>query len=290
MTTADLSVTTTRAKRPLPELLAQADLGKHAFLLIAVLLTYAPFWIMFTVSFKDQAQFYHSVWELDFPMHFENYESASAVVGRYIANSVFVTVATIIGTIVFSSLAAFAFARYRFPAKGLLFWMIISLLMVPSILTMVPAFVLVRQMGLMNSHWGLILPGIAGHQVFAIFLLRGYMASLPEELFEAARIDGASIFHCYFHIALPLSRPILSVVVITTLLGSWNDFVWPLLIINSDSLRTVPIGLAFFQTQFSTNHGPLMAGYVLSSLPLLLVFVLTSREFIRGLTAGAVKF
>lgn len=279
-----------KRRRPLPELLAQADLGKHAFLIVAALLTYAPFWIMFTVSFKDQAQFFHGVWQLDFPMHFENYARSASVVGRYIFNSIFVTLTTIVGVVVFSSLAAFAFARYRFPGKGLLFWLIISLLMVPSVLTMVPAFVLVKQMGLLNSHWGLILPGIASNQVFAIFLLRGFMASLPEELFEAARIDGASIFHCYFHIALPLSRPILSVVVITTLLSSWNDFIWPLLIISNDNLRTVPIGLAFFQTQFTTDYGPLMAGYVISSLPLLLVFVLTSREFIRGLTAGAVKF
>jgi len=201
-----------------------------------------------------------------------------------------VTAATVIGVVVCSSLAAFAFARYRFPGKQALFWLVISLLMVPSVLTMVPAFVLVKQMGLLNSHWGLILPSIASNQVFAIFILRGFMASLPEELFESARIDGASIWHCYFNIALPLSRPGISVVVITTLLTSWNDFIWPLLIINDDNLRTVPIGLAFFQTQFITDYGPLMAGYVISSLPLLIVFILTSREFIRGLTAGAVKF
>ena len=277
-------------KRDLPDLLAQLDLGKHAFLLVAALLTYAPFWIMFTVSFKDQAQFFQSVWTFELPLHGENYVRSASVVGKYILNSIFVTAATVIGVVVCSSLAAFAFARYRFPGKQALFWLVISLLMVPSVLTMVPAFVLVKQMGLLNSHWGLILPSIASNQVFAIFILRGFMASLPEELFESARIDGASIWHCYFNIALPLSRPGISVVVITTLLTSWNDFIWPLLIINDDNLRTVPIGLAFFQTQFITDYGPLMAGYVISSLPLLIVFILTSREFIRGLTAGAVKF
>jgi ABC-type glycerol-3-phosphate transport system permease component len=277
-------------KRDLPDLLAQLDLGKHAFLLVAALLTYAPFWIMFTVSFKDQAQFFQSVWAFELPLHGENYVRSASVVGKYILNSIFVTAATVIGVVVCSSLAAFAFARYRFPGKQALFWLVISLLMVPSVLTMVPAFVLVKQMGLLNSHWGLILPSIASNQVFAIFIMRGFMASLPEELFESARIDGASIWHCYFDIALPLSRPGISVVVITTLLTSWNDFIWPLLIISDDRLRTVPIGLAFFQTQFITDYGPLMAGYVISSLPLLLVFILTSREFIRGLTAGAVKF
>ncbi len=116
------------------------------------------------------------------------------------------------------------------------------------------------------------------------------MAGLPEELFEAARVDGASLFPCYWHIALPLSRPMLSVVVITTLLTTWNDFIWPLIVISDDNLRTIPIGLAFFQTQFTTDYGPLMAGYVISSLPLLIVFLFTSKEFVQGLTAGAVKF
>jgi len=266
------------------------DLGKHLFLLVAALLTYIPFWILFVVSLKDQAQFYHGVWMLDFPIHLENYLNAWGVVSHYILNSIFVTGATVIGVVVISSLAAFAFARYDFPLKRTLFMLILSLLMVPSILTMVPTFVLVKDFGMINSYLGLILPGIAAQQVFAIFLLRGFIASLPEELFEAARIDGASMFQCYWLIAMPLSRPILSVVVITTLLTTWNDFIWPLIVISDDSLRTIPIGLAFFQTQYTTNYGPLMAGYVISSLPLLLVFFFTSREFVQGLTAGAVKF
>jgi raffinose/stachyose/melibiose transport system permease protein len=154
----------------------------------------------------------------------------------------------------------------------------------------VPAFVWIKNLGLINSHWGLILPSIAGQQVFAIFITRGFMASLPEELFEAARVDGATMFQLYWRIALPLSRPIVTVVVITSLLATWNDFVWPLIVIGSDHLRTIPVGLAFFQTQYQTSYGPQMAGYFISSLPLLLIFLFTSKEFVQGLTAGAVKF
>jgi ABC-type glycerol-3-phosphate transport system permease component len=232
---------------------------------------------MVVISFKDQPQFYHSIWVPEFPLHPENYSTAWAIVGRYLVNSVFVTVTTIIGVLLVSSLSAFVFARYEFPGKRTLFLMIISLLMVPAVLTMVPAFVWVKNLG------------IAGQQVFAIFILRGYLASLPEELFEAARVDGASIFQCYWRVAMPLSRPILSVVVITTLLTTWNDFIWPFIIISDDKLRTIPIGMAFFQGQYQTSYGPQMAGFVISSIPMLIVFLFTSREFVQGLTAGAIK-
>ncbi len=277
-------------RRPeLMTVLRREDRVKHAYLLIAALLTFFPFWLLFVVSFKSLPQFYHNVWILDYPLHLENYTLAFRVVGKYIVNSVIVTAATIVGVLFVSSLAAFAFARYSFPARNFLFMLIISLLMVPSVLTMVPAFVLVKNLGMLNSLWGLILPGIAGLQVFAIYLLRNFMASLPEELFEAARMDGAGIWRSYWHVALPLSRPVLSIVVITSLLNTWNDFIWPLIVISDDDLRTIPIGLAFFRTQYQTDYGPLMAGYIISLLPLLIVFLFISREFVRGLTAGAIK-
>ncbi len=265
------------------------ELGKHAFLIGAAVLTYLPLWLMIAISFKSIPQFYRSVWTLEFPLQFANYATAWNVVLRYLGNSVLITGAIVIGVVILSSLAAFAFARYRFPGRNLLFWMVLVLLFVPFILTMVPAFVWVRDLGLINTRWGVILPTIASQQVFAIFILRSFIASLPEELFEAARLDGATLFDCYWRIALPLARPILSVVVITTLISSWNDFIWPLIVISDDALRTIPIGLAFFQRQYSTNYGPQMAGYVIASVPMVVLFLFTTREFIRGLTSGAIK-
>ena len=262
---------------------------KHFYLISAAILTFFPFWLMFVVSFKTLPQFYQNVLSLDFPLHFANYSVAYKIVSKYILNSIIVAVATVGGVVFVSSLSAYAFSRYKFYGQKFLFFIIISLLMVPSILTMVPAFVLVKNLGLINSFWGIILPGIAGLQVFAIYLLRNFMASLPEELFEAARMDGAGIWRCYWHIALPLSKPALSVVVISSLLNNWNDFVWPLLVISDDSYRTIPIGLAFFRTQYQTDYGPLMAGYVISILPLLIAFIFISRELVRGLNEGAVK-
>ena len=135
----------------------------------------------------------------------------------------------------------------------------------------------------------LILPGIAGLQIFAIYLMKNFMASIPEELFEATRMDGAGLFRGYWHLALPLSRPVITMVIIVALLTTWNDFIWPYVVIIDDDLRTIPIGLSFFHTQYETIYGPLMAGYVISIVPLFIVFVFISREFIKGMTTGALK-
>ena len=204
-------------------------------------------------------------------------------------NSIIVSVVTVIGVVVVSSLSAYVFARYEFPFKEFLFFCIISLLMVPNILTMVPAFIMVKNFGLINTLWALILPGIAGLQIFAIYLMKNFMASIPEELFEATRMDGAGLFRGYWHLALPLSRPVITMVIIVALLTTWNDFIWPYVVIIDDDLRTIPIGLSFFHTQYETIYGPLMAGYVISIVPLFIVFVFISREFIKGMTTGALK-
>ena len=204
-------------------------------------------------------------------MHFENYTLAFKVIGKYMLNSIIVSVVTVIGVVVVSSLSAYVFARYEFPFKEFLFFCIISLLMVPNILTMVPAFIMIKNFGLINTLWALILPGIAGLQIFA------------------TRMDGAGLFRGYWHLALPLSRPVITMVIIVALLTTWNDFIWPYVVIIDDDLRTIPIGLSFFHTQYETIYGPLMAGYVISIVPLFIVFVFISREFIKGMTTGALK-
>jgi ABC-type glycerol-3-phosphate transport system permease component len=144
-------------------------------------------------------------------------------------------------------------------------------------------------MRLLNSYWALILPNIAGGQVLAIFLLRGFFASLPEELFESARMDGAGMFQVYRNIALPLSRPILSVIAITTFLSCWNEFLWPLVTINIDAVKPITTGLLQFNSQYGSQTGILFASYVLSSLPLVVLFLFASSTFVKGITSGALK-
>jgi ABC-type glycerol-3-phosphate transport system permease component len=265
------------------------DLGKHAFLLGAAVLTYIPFWVMLITSFKSLTQYYHDTWLPEVPLHLDNYVSAWSAVQPYLVNSLVVTISSVVGVLTVSTLSAFAFARYQFPGRTFLFYMIISLMMIPGILTLVPAFVWMKQLGLINTLWALILPYISGGQVLAIFILRGFIASLPEELFEAARIDGAQMLQIFWYVAVPLCRPILSVIAIMNILSTWNEYVWPLVVIGDDSRRTITVGLQYFQTLYQTDYGPQMAGYVIASVPLLLLFFFTMQQFIRGLTSGALK-
>lgn len=162
--------------------------------------------------------------------------------------------------------------------------------MIPAVLTLVPRFVIVHGLGMYQSHWGLIFPYIATGQIIAIFLIRTFFASIPSEYFDSARIDGANQFRCFWHIALPLSRHILGVVAILQVLGSWNDLFWPYLILgNQRQLFTMPVALLIFSDQLGSQIGTQMAGYILASLPLILLFAVASRQFIDGMTAGGIK-
>ena len=262
---------------------------KHAGLVLLLVLTFYPFAAMFLISGKNFNQFISQTWLPTFPWHWSNYSDAWAVMGSYIFNTILVAGTTCVCVLVLSTLSAYAFARYRFPGKEIIYYLIISLLMVPGILTLIPQFILVKDLGLLNTRWVLILPYVAWGQVFGIFLLRGFFASIPEELFEAARIDGAGDLTMLRHMVLPLSWSILGTLAIFNVLGTWNDLIWPAVTIDDNGLKTIMIGIMSFNQQFSVNYGALMAGYVLASLPLVVLFAVTSRYFVAGLTSGALK-
>ncbi|HZO88339.1 MAG TPA: carbohydrate ABC transporter permease [Chthonomonadaceae bacterium] len=279
------------------------ELALHLPLALLVALTFYPFLFLLQTSLKDNPQFFHDFWGLHPPFHWSNYADAWGAINHYIGNTLIVTISTVIGTVAVAALSAYTFARHRFPGREFLFYAILSLMMVPGVLTLISAFMWMKHFplaggndlwgeggnGLLNSHLALILPGIAGGQVFAIFILRSFMASLPEELFEAARIDGAGEWLLFSRIAVPLSRPILGTIAIMGTLSTWNDYVWPYIVLSDDARKTLSVGLAFFRGAYATTYGPLMAGYVLASLPLLVLFLLTMRTFISGLTSGALK-
>jgi ABC-type glycerol-3-phosphate transport system permease component len=252
-------------------------------------LTLYPLAFMVITSFKDMTQYNEQFWLPVLPLHLENYTAAWAAIAPYMLNSVIVTAASAAGVVLLSCFAAYAFARFDFPGREIFYYLVIFLLMIPAVLTLVPSFLLVKSLGLMNTRWALILPYVAGGQVLAIFIMRAFFAGLPEELFEAARIDGAGEIGAFWRIALPLTRPILITIAIMQVLSTWNDYVWPFLVVQDDSLKTLVVGLVIFQGRFYTNWGPLMAGYTLASLPLLILFLVGMRYFIEGLTAGALK-
>lgn len=208
---------------------------------------------------------------------------------RLYLNSIIITAGTVFGVLATSSLAGFAFAKYQFPGRNVLFYIILSTMMVPFFVTLIPVFYIVRQLGWIDSYQGLILPGIVS--AYGIFLMRQFSFSIPDELLDAARIDGASEPLIYWRIVLPLTRPALATLGTFTFIGSWNGFLWPLLVINSRDLMTVPLGLNSLRTFASEarNLDLLMAGTVLSVLPTLIIFIFLQRYFIQGIALTGLK-
>jgi len=218
------------------------------------------------------------------------YRSAWRMIRPYMVNSLVVSLATAFGVLLLGSISAFVLSRYRFPGSKIVFFFVISTMMFPGVLTLVPSFLLVKQLGLLNTYWAMILPYVAGGQVFVIFILKSFFDGLPEDLFEAARIDGAGHFGQYRFIVLPLSKPIFSVVLVMNILGTWNNFLWPFVVTTDSSYHVVASGLYVLATSGNAqNIGTLFAAYVLSSVPLLVLFIYATRPFIQGLTSGAFK-
>lgn len=265
------------------------DAQRTAILGVLVVLTYYPLFFMLQTSFKSNAQFDTNFWVPTWPLHVGNYSEAWSAIAPYILNSVIVTAVSSFGVVAFSCLAGYSFSRMDYPGRQFLYYAAIALLLVPSTLTIVPLFVLVKDLSLLDTRWALILPYIAVGQVLGIFVMRAFFDGLSPEYFDAARVDGASEFRVFWHIAVPLVRPVMVVVGILQMLSAWNDYVWPFLVLSSNSVKTLVVGLVTFQGVHSTDWGPLMAGYTLASIPLILVFFLTMRYFVAGLSQGGLK-
>jgi ABC-type glycerol-3-phosphate transport system permease component len=265
------------------------DIGKYIILTILVVLTFYPVVATVFMSVKDNPQFIHARWVPTWPLHFENYQYAWTAIHRYILNSILVSTVTALGVVGLSAMSAYLFARFEFPGKTAMYMGIIALMMIPGILTLVPSFLLVRDLKLLDSYWVMILPWIAGGQPFGIMLLRAFFEGLPGELFESARLDGAGELQVMARIAAPLSAPILGTLAILNVTSTWNAVIWPSITVSSEKLKTIVFGLWGFQGMYYTSWGPLNAAYVLSSIPLLILFAFTSRLFIQGLTSGALK-
>lgn len=269
--------------------------GTHLILFVLLLITFYPFFFMLISSFKSVPQFYQHFWGIVTPFHWENYREAWQVIHRFIWNSILVSGLTLIGVLTLGSITAYIFARFDFIGKNVLFYAIISLLMIPSILTLVPTFMTVKRLRLLNTLWVMILPYVSSGQVFAIFLLRSFFESLPRDLFDAATIDGCPEHRILWHIVLPLSRPILGTVAIINLIATWNEFIWPFVTLQSMDKFVLPVGLLSYFSITATGltgmkYGTIFAGYTIAAIPLLILFLFSMRAFIKGLSSGAVKF
>jgi multiple sugar transport system permease protein len=222
-------------------------------------------------------------------IHWQNYQSAltEAPFSRWFINTMVVTVASVVGNLVFCSLAGYAFARLRFAGRNIAFFLILATLMIPFQVVMIPTFLIVRSAGLIDTLGALILPNLASG--FGIFMMRQFFRTLPVELEEAARIDGASRLGVLVRIVLPLSAPALATLAVITFMWTWNDFLWPLITIYSEENMTLQLGLTTFQGAHQTNTALLMAANVMSMAPILLLFFFAQRWFVRGVATSGLK-
>ncbi len=287
----------TFAETPAPARYRSVNAPSRAFVIVTMiglgimaLIVVFPFiWMLFT-SFKPEAQIAQyppkllpDSWTL------ENYQNVWSRIpfARLFLNSIVLAGGVTIISLLLDSMAAYALARLNFPGRDAIFIIILVALMLPFQVMFIPLFVVVHDLGMLDSYSGLIVPRATN--AFGIFLLRQFFMTLPRELDEAARIDGTSEFGIYWKIILPLSGPALATLAVFHFMYNWNDFLWPLLITSSTEMRTLPAGLALFVGQHVVEYGVVMAGAVLTLLPLLVAFLFAQRYFIQGIAMSGIK-
>jgi multiple sugar transport system permease protein len=250
-----------------------------------------PFLYMLITSFKPDAIVLQITPILPHPWTVRNYTDAwsSDEFGRYFLNSLIVAVATTFLAVWLSSMMAYSFARFRYRGRALLFGLLLLGLIVPTMMLLIPQFLLARQLQMLNSLWGLVFFYTGGNLALNTFLLRSFFADIPRELEEAMVVDGASPWSRYLRLILPLSRPGLATVAIFTFLASWDEYIWALTVINDPNRRTLPIGIALFQGQHETSWGLVFAASAIAIGPVLALFALFQKQFIGNLAAGALK-
>jgi len=263
----------------------------YAILIVCLILMVGPFVWMLLGSFKPQGEFLRTppTWLPEQPTT-NNYDRLFAQLDfpRYFFNSTVIALAVTAGNLVFSTMLGWSLAKLRFRGKRLLLALVLGTLMLPASATLIPLFILMSSLNLVNTYPGLVLPFLAGP--FGVFLSRQFFAGLPDELIEAARIDGASEFGIYWRIAMPLAAPILATLGILTFLASWNGFIYPLVMAQEPEMYTLPVALATFATgQFQADHGMLMAGSMMLVVPVLLVFILMQRWITEGIATTGLK-
>ena len=259
-------------------------------LTILGLLTFVPVLMLLQLSFKDMQQMADSMWLPALPLYANNYPKAFFLMVPYMMNSVLFVLGTVSVSITFSVLTAYSLARYDFPGREFFYTAVLALLMIPGVLTLITSFVVVVSLSMNNTLFGIWLPMAAGAQAFQIIILRTFFASLPQELFEAGRLDGASELRMLVQIALPLSKPILLTLVVLQVMGVWNEFIWPIMVLSNPDRYPIILGvLRLSQLITARDPGATYAGYVIAGIPIFVLFMFTSRAFIRGLTSGAIK-
>lgn len=266
-------------------------IGYVCLVLIAISMLY-PFFAMFNLSLVPNGEIFNQGGKLIYsPITIDNYISVfnKIPLWKYFINSLFVAIVTTLGQVIISALAGYAFARMTFKWRDGLFLLVLITMLVPPQVNIIPLFFLMRQFHWINTYQALILPGLFGG--FGIFMMRQYFLGLPKDLEESAKIDGCNIFSTFFKIALPLAIPAIATLSIFTFVTTWNSFMWPLIVTNTESMRTLPVGLAIFKGSFReiTLWGDLLACSVICTIPVIGVFIFGKKYFINDILQGGVK-
>lgn len=262
----------------------------HLVLITGALIICLPLIWMVTSSLKAPNRLFSVPIDwVPWEFRWQNYVEAwnTAPFGRYFFNSIYVSGAATLANLFFCSLAGYGFAKYHFPGKNILFLLILATMMIPFHVVIVPMFILMRDLKWLNSYSALIIPGAMS--AFGIFLMRQFIMTLPDELFDAARIDGANEFSIYLRLVLPLSKGPLAALAVFIFLDNWNSLLWPLVVTNKDEMRTLAVGLTQFQTVHGTQYHLMMAASTLVAIPMILVFFLLQRYFIQGIALSGLK-
>jgi multiple sugar transport system permease protein len=264
----------------------------YIILVLGVIVSLFPYFLALVTSLKQPDQVFSSspVWSLPQPLTFQNYIDVVVKYNflTYVWHTVVFAVILTLGQLIFSTLAAYAFARMEFPGRNQIFWLYLSTLMVPQIVTLIPLFILLRTFDLINTWPGLVLPFVLGTP-FGIFLMRQFFLTIPKDMENAARMDGAGTWQILFQVILPLSRPILATMSIITFVGAWNNFLWPLIITDTEDMRLLTAGIAAFQSNFGTQWNLMMAATFVALGPLLLLFFLFQKHIVRSIHLSGFK-
>jgi len=268
-----------------------ASIISYAVLVLFAVIAICPIIVMWMASVKTSSEIFNDPFALPSIVRFDNLLKAWSVgrFGQYLGNTLIVTIPTVLFVVALACMAGYAFGRLKFSGSRFFFYLFLLGLMVPFQSIMIPLYYRLRDLGLLGGYFAMILPAIALGLPFGIFLMRSFFYSLPAELADAARVDGCNEFAVFFRIMLPMAGPAVSTLLVFQFMWTWNAFLMPLLFLNRESLRPVALGLMFFSGRYTTNYGMVAAGVTLVTLPLIIVYLIFQRQFMRGLTAGALK-
>jgi multiple sugar transport system permease protein len=272
----------------MPAWLARAIV--NGLLIALAALSLAPLLWMLAVSLMqpgEAAAFPPPLWPQSPTLHNYSELFSRMGMGRYVLNSFLVSTLVTVIAVLLNTLAGYAFAKLAFAGRETVFRLLLAALVIPAQVSMMPLFLMLKQMGLINTCAGAVVPGMAG--IFGIFLVRQYARSIPDELLEAPRIDGAGELRIFFQIVLPALRPILVTLAMFSFLGAWNDFMWPLIVLSDEHLQTLPVALASLSREHVQDNEMMMAGSVVTVVPVLLLFLVLQRYYLQGLLVGSVK-